>query len=97
MVVQVHLLDTVVAVVAVLAAQSVTVNSSINVQYTSSEVAADVTGAYVVHGGTPGSSTAIGTAAAPRHSRMRIQASISKLQERCLQALPRGRSHRLQR
>ncbi len=43
---------TIVSVVAVLAAQSVTINSTINVQYTSNEVAAKVTAHYQVANGT---------------------------------------------
>ena len=45
-------LATVVAVIAVLAAQNVTIQSSINVTYTSSEVAAKVTAKYQVANGT---------------------------------------------
>lgn len=51
------ILAAIVAVVAVLAAQQVTIKSSINVTYTSSEVAAKVTAHYQVKGGEE---TAIG-------------------------------------
>lgn len=44
------ILATVVAIVAVLAAQSVTIQSSINVSYTSSEIAGTVTASYQVKG-----------------------------------------------